>query len=300
MAAAVHCAALGATQGAIAGAVSGAISGAVTGAVKQRITTGSWAGAGQAAIDGAASGFMSGSISGAVTGALASPYCFVAGTAVLTAAGSVLIEDIKPGDFVWAWDEETGDVSLKPVVETYINETTELVHVFVDGEEIIATPSHPFYSPVKGWTDAVHLRAGDILVLVNGEYVVVEKVQHELLESPVNVYNFQVADYHTYYVANTGVLVHNVCRAAKDAQLPTEGKIRYVPPKNAGSSLPRTASGGYVDKFGNVWVKGPSRTLGEPFEWDVQLLRTGKNMLGWLSRDGSHINVSLKGVITHR
>ena len=55
------------------------------------------------------------------------------------------------------------------------------------------------------------MRAGDILVLVNGEYVVVEKIQHELLESPVKVYNFQVADYHTYYVAS-GVLVHNNCR----------------------------------------------------------------------------------------
>ena len=72
------------------------------------------------------------------------------------------------------------------------------------------SPTHPFYCPTKGWTDAAHLRAGDILVLVNGEYVVVEKVQHELLESPVKVYNFQVEDYHTYYVA-TGVLVHNSC-----------------------------------------------------------------------------------------
>ena len=111
---------------------------------------------------------------------------------------------------VWAWDEETGDVALKEVVETYVNETDELVHVFINGEEIISTPSHPFYSPVKGWMDAVQLRAGDILVLVNGEYVVVEKVQHEILEAPVTVYNFQVEDYHTYYVAN-GVLVHNSC-----------------------------------------------------------------------------------------
>ena len=29
----------------------------------------------------------------------------------------------------------------------------------------------------------MQLRAGDILVLVNGEYVVIEKVQHELLET---------------------------------------------------------------------------------------------------------------------
>ena len=35
-------------------------------------------------------------------------------------------------------------------------------------------------------------------------------MQHEILEAPVTVYNFQVEDYHTYYVAS-GVLVHNRC-----------------------------------------------------------------------------------------
>ena len=141
------------------------------------------------------------------------PACFVAGTLVHTAEGYKNIEDIQVGDYVWAWDEETGNVALKRVLETYIHEKTELVHVFANGEEIIATTEHPFYSPVKGWTAAVDLRAGDILVLVNGEYVVVEKVQHELLENPINVYNFQVEDYHTYYVAEFGILVHNDCSA---------------------------------------------------------------------------------------
>ena len=70
---------------------------------------------------------------------------------------------------------------------------------------------HPFYSPVKGWTSAVDLRAGDILVMLNGEYVVVEQVQHELLESPETTYNFEVEDFHTYYVGDTYVLVHNQC-----------------------------------------------------------------------------------------
>ena len=110
----------------------------------------------------------------------------------------------------------SGNVALKRVEDTFIRESSELVHIYVNGEEIIATPEHPFYTPVYGWTSAAHLRAGDILVLVNGEYVVVEKVQHELLESPVKVYNFQVEDHHTYYVAKCGVLVHNRCGAPKD------------------------------------------------------------------------------------
>jgi hypothetical protein len=87
----------------------------------------------------------------------------------------------------------------------------------------------------------------------------------------------------------------------KSAGLPTQGRIRYVPPANWTSSqpLPRI-NGGYIDRFGNVWVKGPSRTAGQAFEWDVQLSRTGRSQLGWASRDGSHLNVSLDGRITHK
>ena len=212
---ALACFAVGALKGAATGALIGAAQGAATGAILHRATTGSWEGAGQAALNGAADGYMAGAITGFITGGATSKACFVAGTSVLASTGYVAIENIKAGDFVWAWDEETGDVGLKQVVETYVNETTELVHVFVDGEEIVTTPTHPFYSPVKGWTSAIHLRAGDILVLVNGEYVIVEQVQHELLEAPIKVYNFQVEGYHTYYVSNSGVLVHNMCQPKK-------------------------------------------------------------------------------------
>ncbi len=135
--------------------------------------------------------------------------CFIAGTLVATKSGLVPIEDIQPGDLVWATDEETGETSLKEVVQNFRNETEEWVHVKVNGEEITCTPMHPFYSPVKGWTSAVDLRAGDILVMLNGEYVVVEQVQHELLESPETTYNFEVEEFHTYYVGENPILVHN-------------------------------------------------------------------------------------------
>ena len=106
------------------------------------------------------------------------------------------------------------------------NEIEKWVHVKVNGEPLTCTPEHPFYVPKKGWTSAVDLRAGDILVMLNGEYVVVEQVQHELLESPETTYNFEVEDFHTYYVGDISVLVHNACKAAKKAGLPTKGKIR--------------------------------------------------------------------------
>ena len=83
------------------------------------------------------------------------------------------------------------------------------MHVKTDGDEIVCTREHPFYVPVRGWAAACDLRAGDILVRSNGEYVVVEAIEHELLESPITVYNFEVEDFHTYYVGDTSVLVHN-------------------------------------------------------------------------------------------
>ena len=209
--AAVHCVAVGALKGAVVGAVVGAVSGAVTGAVSHRAKTGSWKGAGKTALESGATGFMTGAITGAITGGKNSNVCFVAGTSVLTSVGLVAIENISSGDFVWAENPETREKELKRVVQTFVNETNELVHVYVNDEEIVATPEHPFYVPQRGWTSAIELRAGDILVLQNGKYVVVEKIQHEILEKPVTVYNFEVEDFHTYYVGNSSVLVHNVC-----------------------------------------------------------------------------------------
>ena len=73
------------------------------------------------------------------------------------------------------------------------------------------SPHSTFYVSNKGWIGAVDLRAGDILVLQSGEYVIVELVQHEILEAPIAVYNFEVEDFHTYYVGEGSVLVHNMC-----------------------------------------------------------------------------------------
>ena len=47
-------------------------------------------------------------------------------------------------------------------------------------------------------------------------------------------------------------------------------------------------------------TKGPSRTKGQEFEWDVQLSKTGREQLGWASRDGKHLNISIDGKITHK
>ena len=164
------------------------------------------------------------------------------GTLVATKSGLVPIEDIQLGDLVWAYDPETGETALKPVVQTFRNETTEWIHVTVNGETLTCTPEHPFYVPQKGWTSAIDLRAGDRLQLLNGEYVVVEQVQHELLESPETTYNFEVEDYHTYYVSGSAILVHNA-NCGKQA----------TPKSNPDQFTKMRGDQGYKDRDGNLW-----------------------------------------------
>ena len=164
--------------------------------------------------------------------------CFVAGTQIATEEGSIAIEDIRVGMKVYAHDPETGETALKEVANTFVRESGELVHITVNGEEITTTPTHPFYVPQKGWTDAIRLRAGDRLQLLNGEYVVIEQVQHEILEAPVTVYNFEVEEFHTYYVSNAAVLVHNRCDT-------------YIPPNGGGGVSDSIKVGDTTITFGH-------------------------------------------------
>ena len=55
------------------------------------------------------------------------------------------IENIAVGTLVLAYDEETGEKAYKEVVRLFRNETKELYHIRVNGEEIVCTGGHPFY-----------------------------------------------------------------------------------------------------------------------------------------------------------
>ena len=78
-------------------------------------------------------------------------------------------------------------------------------------------------------------------------------------------------------------------RVLREHHLPIEGAFPYVPPKNWRPHQPprKNSKGEYLDIKGRRWRKGPPRTEGETWEWDVQL------------PNGEHLNIDWGGNITH-
>ena len=138
--------------------------------------------------------------------------CFVAGTQVLTKDGYVDIEALQVGDEVWATDIKTGESDFKSVTKTWTVEGEAIHRVTITNEQgdvqtIDATDSHPFYVVGSGWIETIDLKPGDTLVDKDQGFLIVESVvdQHRI----ETAYNLTVADFHTYYVTERNVLVHN-------------------------------------------------------------------------------------------
>ena len=179
---------------------------------------------------------------------------------ILTAAGLVAIEHIKAGNKVVSTNPETFEVAEKAVLETYVRETTELVHLTINGELIKTTYDHPFYVKDVGFVSAGELYIGDKLLDSNGNTLLLEDREVENLDEPVKVYNFQVEDFHTYHVGENGTLVHNA------DYLPTEkqpGFIKRTDNKDGSVTITKKIDGKEYDL---TYTKGDDGHLYARFE----------------------------------
>ena len=145
-----------------------------------------------------------------------------------------------------AYEEETGEQAYKPVLQLFKNETKQWCTVCVDvggqKEQIISTPGHKYYLPnnteprevgvkqehesytglSEKWVSASKLKAGDKVLLSDGNYGIITNVKIEKLSIPETTYNLEVEDFHTYYVGENPVCVHNVGCQNPDQKALTE------------------------------------------------------------------------------
>jgi hypothetical protein len=133
--------------------------------------------------------------------------CFTAGTNVLTDEGEKPIEEIEVGDKVLSKSVKTGEVEYKEVVRLFQKQTDEIYYVYIDDEVIEATGLHPFWLDGKGWTLVQDLKVRDLLVSSDGTKLEIDGIEKSPRQT--TVYNFMVADYHSYFVSNLGIWVHN-------------------------------------------------------------------------------------------
>ncbi|MFD1885877.1 polymorphic toxin-type HINT domain-containing protein [Paenibacillus wenxiniae] len=214
--------------------------------------------------------------------------------------GEKPIEAIQIGDRVLSKNAETGQLDYKAVTALYRNEkdTTYKLHV---GQQIVeTTDNHPFWVEGKGWITAIDLKVGDQLKQSNGNVLAIEQIEIVHHEHKVKVYNFTVADDHTYFVSDLGIWVHNIeecTRLSKHATNPLAEQILTLD-----------------DKLYGLWNKGSHITIGdsliEHFEKHgsevgakdiAQYIRKAEGFAQNLRRaDKKEVEGYVKGVIRYR
>lgn len=123
--------------------------------------------------------------------------CFAAGTKLLTEEGYRRVEETLEDDHVGSRDEHDpqGPLVYKRVEEVFTR-AAMILELQIGGQTIKTTGEHPFYVEHRGWVPAKELSTGDQLATLDGQYVAVESFR--ATQKFVQVYNFRIADHHTY------------------------------------------------------------------------------------------------------
>jgi hypothetical protein len=134
--------------------------------------------------------------------------CFAGETPVWTVDGVKRIDELQPGEKVWAFDEELQQTVPRQILKVLQNRTVHFYDVRVGNSTIQATGNHPFWVEDRSeWIAARHLKAGMKLKHLNGQIISIESINlREGLHS--NTYNLSIDKNHNYFVG-AGVLVHN-------------------------------------------------------------------------------------------
>jgi hypothetical protein len=116
------------------------------------------------------------------------------------------IDQVCIGELVLSRKVETGETAYKPVLARTLRPRVPMRKLTVGDETLLTTAGHPFWTTDKGWTKAKNLSQGLSLGREDGE-VKLSAVADA--EEPQQAYNLVVADFGTYFVGKSRLLVHD-------------------------------------------------------------------------------------------
>lgn len=146
-------------------------------------------------------------------------------------------------------DVKTGIETYKKVLTVYKKTTNELYVINVDGKSVTTTSSHLFMMSTGLWKSAKNIQMGDKIVDADGNLRDVKNVQIDELKDYTRIYNLEVEDYHTYFVGDDELWVHNNC-----FKTPTS-ELRRIWKEFTGTDSINEIHHGLPEEF-KVWFKG--------------------------------------------
>ncbi len=141
--------------------------------------------------------------------------CIVAGSQVLIDVEGHIkaIEDLKIGDTVVAYNEETERNELRKVTGTYIHEdATDIVTIkFKDGSTLVQNMYHPIYTK-EGWKslsryEGYEYLENDDVVKTEEGWKEIESIDINLNSEPTDLYTIDVEDLDNFYA--NGTMLHD-------------------------------------------------------------------------------------------
>ncbi len=131
--------------------------------------------------------------------------CFPRGTLVWTNTGQRAIETIEIGDLVLSQNVDSGELAYQPVVGRTVRPPSPTIKMTLGDEELSTTLGHPLWVSGIGWRMAKQVGESAILHGLHGP-VEVDAVEPA---DECEAFNLVVADFNTYFVGETGILVHD-------------------------------------------------------------------------------------------
>jgi Pretoxin HINT domain len=214
--------------------------------------------------------------------------CFAGDMLLDAEEGKKRADAIQVGDKLWSRSEfdPASALALKEVEEVFVR-VAPILNLHIAGQIIRTAPEHPFYVEGRGWIPAAMLTIGDVLLTRDDRLVPVEGIADS--GRVETVYNWRIAEYHTYFVSATAcapsVWAHNACNVDSVAARHRGRRIgddQYQFPNRA--SAVRAAS----EISGNLGARTRAIRLSDPNYRGVPArLRRSDRVIGRESMDGS-------------